>query len=875
MACACELQGGCVPGARFIRSGGFSEPRGGARVARCVVRLLLLFVCAVWSAVAAQAQDAGPGVRVIRYGGDHDFRPHEWIGEDGQPAGFQVELIRAIGEAVGARVDIQLGSWQEIKAQLLVGDIDVVGMFDQPARRSYVDFSEPHFFQASEFFIRKGSSAIRRFEDLAGKSVVVQRGALAEEEIAAAGVAVTVVAVDTEAEALQLLASGAHDCAIVTQFGGRAAIARCKLTNLTTSGAPIFASDVAFAVRRGNAEMLATINRGLAILKSTGRYNDIYDKWLGDSSRAAVSRRHALIFLAVVVLPLALIAMAAVAWSRMLARRVVQKTAELNEQLEQRRRAELALRQGEDRFQSALRASGITVCTQDTDLRITWVYDPLRVYGSGSVIGKHLWEVLPAEVAEPVTEAKRRVLETGQGTRHEVKVRTDGGVARWPVYMAGLPDDESGESRTPDERTFEIAIDPVKDEDGRITGLTSAVVDITAVKAHEERRLELERRILRAQKLESLGMLAAGVTHDFNNLLTGILSYADLARESGAVGVDEPLRNIELLARRAGELTQQLLAMTGGGQRRLAPVDLSRIADEMCRLIGPSLPLTTRIEFDAGVSVPEFEGDPTQVRQVILNLIKNAADAIGGGPGRMVVRTFAAELTADDLRAARIGADAEPGSYAGLEVSDDSAGIDPLILGRIFDSFFTTKPEGRGLGLAVVANVVQRHRGVVMVESGAGRGTAFKVYFPVAARSGASGDPRETGRSSRAAGGRTILIVDDMRAVRDFMADALRDAGYEPVTVSEGAKAFRFMREGEPRLDLIVVDVGLADMSGLAVLDRVRAERPELPMLLVAGVHHVDEASRRAGSRVGVLRKPFTNEELVRAVKRLLEDGGR
>lgn len=831
------------------------------RLSACLLLLLAATVTIAFDGAAQPSVSAAaagePGPTRIIYGGDENFRPNEWTDDAGRPVGFQVDLIRAIGRAVGVPVEIRLGQWSEVRESLLAGEVDVVGLFDQPARHSYADFSAPHSVQASTIFIRKGTLAIDRLDQLAGRSVIVQRDALAEEQIRASEIAASLILVNNEAEALLLLASGTHDCAVVTQAGGHDAIARFRLSNITTAGPPILASNVCYAVRKGNPEMLRLIDRGLATVKASGEYSTIFQKWFGEVGRAGISRRQAAAWLAAIVAPIAALALAALVWTRTLRRRVEQRTAEIAEQLAERLKAEDALRVSEDRFRGVLRASGITVCTQDPDLRFTWVYDPGRVLGADVLVGLQDPDVLPAEAAAPLMSAKHRVLRSGEGARREMMLHR-GGEERW----------------------YEVAIEPVLDGQRQIRGVMSAIVDVTQLKRAEARRFELERRIMQAQKLESLGLLAAGVGHDFNNLLTGILGMADRARRTTGAASEEAIRGVELLAGRAGELTQQLLAMTGGGKLVVSSVDLPSITDEMCRLLRPSLPANVRLEFEPGPSLPSLEADATQIRQIVLNLVKNAADAIGPAGGRITVRTVRAELTEKDIRSARIGADAIPGPYAGLIVSDDGPGIDPLVLGKIFDSFFTTKPEGRGLGLAVVAGVVQRHRGVAIIDHGPPGGSTFRIYFPVSVtleglmeRAMGSAIPYTPSRRGQRD---SVLIVDDMRAVREFLTESLTDAGYHVIPAPDATEAMRLFREARATIRAVIVDIGLTGAPGLTLLEQIRAEGSSVPVLLVTGMQEVDEsAAHLADPGVAMLRKPFTTSELLVIVETLCRVGSR
>lgn len=274
--------------------------------------------------------DAENPAPVIVYGADDSFRPYEWFSEDGKLEGFQIELVRAIAEATGRRVQFITGPWETIRAGFKEGKVHIVSMFDQPVRREYADFSKPHSVLASEIFIRIGSPPILSLADLKGKEVIQQAGALSTEYMKTQKVPFKSIQVRDQFEAMQLLASGKHDCVITTQVGGRYALKKLGIKNIITSGQPILASNVAFAVRKSDTEMLGWLNAGIDTVKSNGTYEQLYQKWFGEGTQLRQAdlqklRNYSLIALAVL---LAIIG-GALLWVKMLRRAVATQTYEL------------------------------------------------------------------------------------------------------------------------------------------------------------------------------------------------------------------------------------------------------------------------------------------------------------------------------------------------------------------------------------------------------------------------------------------------------------------------------------------------------------------------------------------------------------------
>jgi signal transduction histidine kinase len=278
--------------------------------------------------------------------------------------------------------------------------------------------------------------------------------------------------------------------------------------------------------------------------------------------------------------------------------------------------------------------------------------------------------------------------------------------------------------------------------------VVTVVQDITRQVEESRERDRLEARMQQAQKFESLGVLAGGVAHDFNNLLTGIIGNADmaLAEIPGGPKVAERIQRIRSAALRASDLTDKMLDFSGIGTRTSEPVDLSEIVSEMSRLLEASIPKKTRMDYRFGENLPPVVVDATQIRQVVMNLILNASEAIGDAPGVITVRTWVERMDRYRLAGGVLPSELPEGIYVGLEVRDTGCGMDADTFARIFDPFYSTKFTGRGLGLAAVLGIIRGHRGTVRVESRPGEGATFQIFLPVGREThpgqGEDGSPR-------------------------------------------------------------------------------------------------------------------------------------
>ncbi|MGE3190252.1 MAG: nitrogen regulation protein NR(II), partial [Vicinamibacterales bacterium] len=311
---------------------------------------------------------------------------------------------------------------------------------------------------------------------------------------------------------------------------------------------------------------------------------------------------------------------------------------------------------------------------------------------------------------------------------------------------AGLP---ALVSVGPEPRHLEVAVTPVRDSRERFTGWLVLLHDVTGARRAQSERQALDRRVQEQQRLESLSVLAGGVAHDFNNLLTGILGNADLLSISAAPG--SPLRQsadaIVIGAQRAADLVSKMLAFAGEGRVMAQAVDLGELGAEMVDLLQASVARHCTLRYHAAPDLPPFHADATQLRQILLNLIINAAEASEEG-ALVSVEIGVQRLDQADLASVAITGGAEPGPYVFVDVCDQGVGMDEHTLGRIFDPFFSTRATGRGLGLAAVQGIVRSYRGAIRVTSTPGQGTRFRIWLPL------THDEAEVGGAARATLGR-------------------------------------------------------------------------------------------------------------------------
>ena len=412
----------------------------------------------------------------------------------------------------------------------------------------------------------------------------------------------------------------------------------------------------------------------------------------------------------------------------------------------------------------------------------------------------------------------------------------------------------------------EESICPIRNAAGQITHFIANGRDLT-----ERRRLEGQ--LVQAQKMDAIGRLAGGVAHDFNNLLTIITSYSELALD--AVPKNSPLEakvhEILLAARRAAELTRQLLAFSRKQTQLLRVVDLNEVVGNIAKLLPRLIGEDIEFTFTPSEKLGHVRIDPLQIEQVLMNLAANARDAMPQG-GHLRVETTDIRLDDDYIHGKP--AVVPKGHYALITVSDDGCGIPKETLPHIFEPFYTSKPAGKGtgLGLATVYGIVKQNKGFIWVYSEAGCGTVFKIYLPCVKAHKHVEDMEKIRPAPVPCGSEKILLVEDEQAVRCAAADFLRIRGYDVIEACDGQQALCLANNNRDKIDLLITDVVMPNMSGGELGKELKKLRPDIKILFVSGYagqavldHNV------VNLETNFLQKPYTLKQLAQRIRALLD----
>ncbi|MCC8993111.1 MAG: response regulator [Candidatus Contendobacter sp.] len=405
--------------------------------------------------------------------------------------------------------------------------------------------------------------------------------------------------------------------------------------------------------------------------------------------------------------------------------------------------------------------------------------------------------------------------------------------------------------------------------------LLLSVTDITERKWAEEKRLQMERQMQQTQKLESLGVLAGGIAHDFNNLLTIILGNASLALDEmpPLSPARDSLQAIEATSLRAAELCRQMLAYSGKGRFVIENIRMNDLIGEMISLLKASISKKAILNLNLKERLPPLRGDPSQIRQVMMNLVFNASEAIGEHGGVITISTGMMECSGEYISEFYLDESLTEGLYVWLEISDTGCGMDHETQRRIFEPFFTTKFTGRGLGLSAVLGIVRGHKGALKVYSEPGQGTTFKALFPAVQT-----DKPQIAQSSGSThhsdwkGAGTILLVDDEESVRSLGNRMLERLGFKVLIAVDGQQALEIFRELSDEILLVILDLTMPYMDGEETFRELRRIDPKARVIMSSGYTESEITPRFAGKRLsGFLQKPYTLDTLTQRLRDALE----
>lgn len=787
-------------------------------------------VAGLWLALTFVTGPAAVEQTPVRVGVLTDNYPFSFREADDRVQGFSYELVAEIEQVMGLKLERVVGSTGEINPAFVAGQLDLLQSYVEFTERdAYADFSVPYLTMTGMIFVRKGESRIKELVDLKGRRVLVHRGSLGENVLRQAGLADSILPVDSMEQSLVRLDRGEGDAVLVSRLSGLLLAHRLGLQRLRALPARVPGYEVRYciAVRKGRPVLLAQINEGLAILVRTGRFDALYRKWFGPVDRGYTAEQ--VVWAVATGLALALIvAIWAGVKQRALRKRITQQAE--------------ALRVSEERHRGIFEGA----------------HDGLLVLGRG-----------PDDLlAEQINPAAGRLLglapPPAMGTGLGRLLAADEALVLRLRAAAGRV--EEFEHETPGQTWLRVVVSPLG------ARVLVSLVDITEQVQARARLRKQEELIGQKQKLEAVGTLAGGVAHDFNNLLTAIMGNTELCLMNLPAGHPEAegLQQVLDASKRARDLVRQILTFSRHAAPGREVVAVGPLVHETIKLLQTFA--RNRVEFAAELpaGLPPITADPVQVHQVLMNIGTNAVQAMRDHSGRLLFRAETVEVGVE-LQEQHPGL--HPGGYVRIGVQDNGPGMPPEVQARVFEPFYTTKApgEGTGLGLSVVHGIMQQHDGAVTLYSQVGRGSLFHLYFPVVAAASpvaAAAQPAGPGPGR----GEPVLFVDDEPAIVEMALKMLGRLGYRARCCGSAEEAWAEFTARPDEFAVVISDLTMPGMNGLQLLGRLREVRGRQPFVLISGFFSEAERAEAVALKVSLLvAKPLGYQELGRAIATVLE----
>ena len=897
-------------------------------------------------------------------GTEADYPPYSMSDSEGNAVGFNVDLIKRLATEMDIEIEIKMSQWNDIKADLEVGNIDaIVGMYYNAEREKRFGFSTPFVRAHHAVFARSNSPDLKDEEDLKGKALVVMEGDIMHEYALKKQLSDNLILASTVRESVLLLTQGVADCALLAYLPALHWIKELEVENVRRVGPFLLDSEYSIAVQNGNTSLLHHLNEGLLGLEASGEINKLETKWFRVLDPESTLLRTVLIVSLIVVTLLLIIIVFALVWSRTLKKEVRAQTRSLVE-------SRNALKSSEEKYRlladftydwehwldpegrytyispAFTRITGYSV--QELNSRPELMFDIVRTdfretlenhytedhtHTSGFMElefpiinkqGDEIWiqhhctpiysesgdylgrrgnnrEITQRKSAErSLNDEKERLLVTLRSIGDGV-IATDvsgnvvlinevaSALTGWSQDEGvGLPVEQvfniiNAENRLPIKspvekvlrtgKTIELARDtclisrrgeevmvadsgaPIRDAEHQIIGAVLVFRDITE-------SLKLEKQILHSQKMESMGTLVGGISHELNNVLQSIFLFGGLIKKQNpnSTSIDALLKS----AGKARDIVAQILTFSRQNNPKFSPLKLQDLIGETVKLLKLSLPENVKIEATLDNNCGRVLGDTTQISQILINLCNNAQHALGEQAGKI-------QITLAGIHGRIKPEDAEV-EVVELKVADTGHGMDEKKMNRVFDPFFTTKEigEGTGLGLSVVHGIVNRMGGDISIESEVGSGSTFRLRFPVIHKMSDT-DSQTAIPNVPTANNTSVLLIDDNDEIRTGAQMLLKNLGYQVTGVSDGKHAQQLFESKPGNFDIVLTDYSMPSMTGAQLAEMIRASGSQVPIILSSG--HLGIKSRKELIKNGItdfIQKPWNAIELMDKIEGVL-----
>lgn len=800
-------------------------------------------LCCLFSSFSFARPDK---IRIVM---DDNYPPFSFKDSNGKLQGILIDQWQLWERQTGIRAEIHAIDWGNAIAGMKRGEFDVIDtLFKTDERSEWLDFTKPYATIEVPIFFNKDISGITDAASLKGFIVADKRGDAMINILKQNGIE-NLQLFDSFESLIQAAKEHKVNVFVMGKPPALYFLNKHGIADRFRQSAPLHVNQFYRAVKKNNRELLEIVDGGFKAIPPE-QLEKIDDKWYG---APLVNNFPATPFF-VGVGGLSLLVLVLFIWNRTLNINIEKRTAELKS-------AKEILHKSEEKFRAFFEQGYYLAGLMDLDGRLTDVNDTsLQFSGAekSDLIGKPFWD----------TPWWAHSTEQQMKLRQAIEIAVKGDLASFETTHPA-PDGML--------HYIDFSVRPVKDQSGTVIFLVPEGRDITDRKKAEEERLRLERKMLHTQKLESLGVLSGGIAHDFNNLLQAILGNLDLALmklpqvTAARNNIDQAIK----AARHAARLTNMMLAYSGKGLFVINMLNLTELVKENAAMLETAIPKSITLEQHLDPAIPTISADAGQLQQVIMNLITNAAEAIGDQVGKIKLSTGVKEFDQTTLKGSRVEDKLEAGRYVWLKVCDSGCGMDEETLQKLFDPFFTTKFTGRGLGMSAVLGIIRAHKGAFLVESRQDVGTTIQVLFPIfedqPTEDSCPLNTEELLKDKHVDCTVKILVVDDEEMILNVSTAMLEQLGYKTLAAASGEEALAiFSRDGDS-IDIVLLDQVMPGMDGVTVFKELRAIRPDIKVLLASGFSQQEVSERFTGLALnGFIPKPFTLNNLTAELSRVL-----
>lgn len=770
--------------------------------------------------------------------------------QTGKAAGFAIDVMNEVARQAGLEVEYIFGQpWDEISQILLSGKADVIpNLVISEDRKKLFTFTHPVESVPINYLVRSNDK--QRTALKPGMTVGVIKGSIPYNFLKSR-TDITLVAYENLQHLLFDLLAGHLDMVLTpTPNILKLAIEAGVDDRVTALEPPVIDAKRGMALRPDDRELYQRLDRVIAEFVGSDTYIELYEKWWGKPKPYWTVKRVVTIAAGILIVIGTLMGWLFWASTSRLNRRLRRSLAETEEERFKLDTAAGFLQKSEERFRELFESIADPIYISDLQGKIVIANEQacqVLGYSSAELLQMNLNEVDGTDTAIEDFITHLPILEAeGPVTFEATHRRKDGSVFPVEINVRHI--------------TF--------NDQPAVMGVAR---DITERKKAEGERRALEEQLLHAQKLESLGVLAGGIAHDFNNILTAIIGNADLAlmRLTPESPAQDNLLRIEQAAVRAADLARQMLAYSGKGQFVIEPIDLNRLVEEMGHLLEVSISKKAILRYNLIKPLPTVDADATQLRQIVMNLVINASEAISDQSGVIVVTTGSMECTETYLRNTWSTDNIQEGRYVSLEIADNGCGMDKETMGKIFDPFFSTKFAGRGLGMAAVMGIIRGHKGAIKVYSEPGKGTTFKVLLPAGEQSARLARNENGGDSWRGSG--TVLLVDDEETILDIGREMLQELGFDVLTACDGREALEVYLSHRKEISVVVLDLTMPHIDGEQCFRELRQIDPAVQVIMSSGFSESEVTQKFVGKGLaGFVQKPYRLAELSKALREII-----